>query len=136
MGRRAKSVEQELVRAKGIKNAESVDKESTSIIDTKLLEQRKQRAKKKYKHEETVNPTPREPQWWEKTVAVEDFKIAEHAKHFYARLEYWKPNIWIGAYSTKEELLKVIEDYSKFTRSKSKRKKSINNLHSVIIDIK
>lgn len=65
MGRRAKSVEIELVQAKGVQNANKTAKETASIFDTQMLEQRKQRGKKKVKQEETVQPTSSEPQWWQ-----------------------------------------------------------------------
>ena len=60
------------------------------------------------------------------------FIIKEIENKFYAQYEGWKPNIWIGAYNSEQELLDVIKMYVKETKKKP-IDRNMKNIHSILL---
>ena len=106
-----------------------------AIIDEDALRKRKESQVSKTVTKKAVLKVIQENHWWENQIKVSDFIVVSSGSKFYAQLPSWKSNIWIGEYSSKEELMKVLEDYSKSTCAESKYKPPVPNLHSIIKDI-
>lgn len=108
------------------------------IINTEQLKERKevskQNIKENNKEKEIKVEEIKELKWFEKPMVKDKFIIKEIDNKFYAQYEGWKPNIWIGAYNSEQELLDVIKMYIKETKKKP-IDRNMRNIHSIIIDI-
>ena len=104
------------------------------IIDKESLKERKSNSTNKeleIKLNEEKN-VEIEKKWFEKPMVKDKFIIKEIENKFYAQYEGWKPNIWIGAYNSEQELLDVIKMYIKETKKKP-IDRNMKNIHSIIL---
>ena len=76
----------------------------------------------------------KEDKWFEKQITKEQFetKVSKDGK-FYGHHVEWKKTIWIGPYDTEDELMKVINSYVSITKKPFGQRKSLKNVHSVIM---
>lgn len=106
------------------------------IINTEQLKERKevskQNIKENNKEKEIKVEEIKELKWFEKPMLKSKFIIKEIDNKFYAQYEGWKPNIWIGAYNSEQELLDIIKMYIKETKKKP-IDRNMKNIHSIIL---
>lgn len=68
--------------------------------------------------------------WWEPSIKKEDFSIYEGKNgNFYVRHRKWKEELFIGAFSSKEECCAIIDSYVSPSPNPSVTKK----IHSLFI---
>lgn len=104
------------------------------IIDKESLKERKSTLVK-YDLEIKSNEKDKveiEKKWFEKPMVKDKFIIKEIENKLYAQYEGWKPNVWIGAYNSEQELLDVIKMYIKETKKKP-IDRNMKNIHSVLL---
>ncbi|MBR6517061.1 MAG: hypothetical protein IKT40_09530 [Bacilli bacterium] len=109
-----------------------------SVINLELLEKRKERANKSKKNVEIdiiEDNDKNEEKWFHKPMIREKFSVIEKDDKLYIHYSDWSDRVYIGPYSSTDEVDSIIEMYIKETKKKDlfKRKFKVDQIHSIII---
>lgn len=112
--------------------------DNISIFDEDLLRKQKEHTKNVIakSKKKTLKPVPpKELKWFQVEITPGMFKLyKDKENNIYAQHNAWKKTIFIGPYSSKDEVDKVIADYCKNSNLPYKKKKEVKNLRSVIFN--